>query len=118
MKSSSLFMSLQVAQVAAYVLGVPLSLVKVKTTETMIGANSSVTGASIGTDLCAHVSIRKARRKGIICSLHITTSQYRSVILPYTINNMCSHSGRSLHQCLEIQNMIILAVLSPRTLQM
>lgn len=41
---------------AAYVLGVPLSMVKVKTTDTMIGANSAVTGASIGTDLCAHVS--------------------------------------------------------------
>lgn len=49
-------MFLQVAQVAAYVLGVPLSQVKVKATETMIGANSAVTGASIGTDLCAHVS--------------------------------------------------------------
>ncbi|KAK3885385.1 hypothetical protein Pcinc_010383 [Petrolisthes cinctipes] len=44
----------KVAQVAAYVLGVPLNQVKIKATETMIGANSYVTGAFLGSDLCAH----------------------------------------------------------------
>ncbi|KAK4325143.1 hypothetical protein Pmani_004297 [Petrolisthes manimaculis] len=44
----------KVAQVAAYVLGVPLNQVKIKATETMIGANSYVTGAFLGSDLCTH----------------------------------------------------------------
>lgn len=52
----------QVAQVVAYTLGVPLEQVVVKASDTMVGANSFVTGGSFGTDLCAHVSARRACR--------------------------------------------------------
>ncbi|KAK7068648.1 hypothetical protein SK128_018895, partial [Halocaridina rubra] len=44
----------KVAQVAAYTLGVPLEKIVIKATDTMIGANSIVTGGSYGSDLCAH----------------------------------------------------------------
>nr|XP_053654156.1 uncharacterized protein LOC128703486 [Cherax quadricarinatus] len=44
----------KVAQVAAYVLGIPLENIVVKASDTMVGANSMVTGGSFGTDLCAH----------------------------------------------------------------
>lgn len=47
----------QVAQVVAHTLQVPLDLVVVKGSDTFIGANSMVTGGSIGSDLCAHVSL-------------------------------------------------------------
>ncbi|XP_070000799.1 uncharacterized protein [Penaeus vannamei] len=49
----------KVAQVVAYTLGVPLEQVVVKASDTMVGANSFVTGGSFGTDLCAH-GVRKA----------------------------------------------------------
>ncbi|XP_068235894.1 uncharacterized protein [Palaemon carinicauda] len=44
----------KVAQVAAYTLGVPLEYVVVKHSDSMIGANSSATGGSFGSDLCCH----------------------------------------------------------------
>lgn len=44
----------KVAQVAAYVLGIPLEQVVIKASDTMVGANSIVTGGSFGSDLCAH----------------------------------------------------------------
>nr|BAS67018.1 aldehyde oxidase [Penaeus japonicus]BBC28100.1 aldehyde oxidase [Penaeus japonicus] len=49
----------KVAQVVAYTLGVPLDQVVIKASDTMVGANSFVTGGSFGTDLCAH-GVRKA----------------------------------------------------------
>lgn len=44
----------KVAQVVAYKLGIPLEMVIVKKSDTMVGANSQVTGGSFGSDLCAH----------------------------------------------------------------
>ncbi|XP_064107764.1 uncharacterized protein LOC135216406 [Macrobrachium nipponense] len=44
----------KVAQVVAFKLGVPMDLVIVKKSDTMVGANSAVTGGSFGSDLCAH----------------------------------------------------------------
>ncbi|XP_064098256.1 uncharacterized protein LOC135209209 [Macrobrachium nipponense] len=44
----------KVAQVAAYTLGVPLENIVVKQTDSLISANSSVTGGSFGSDLCCH----------------------------------------------------------------
>lgn len=44
----------KVAQVAAYTLGVPLDSIAVKAADTVVGANSMVTGGSFGSDLCAH----------------------------------------------------------------
>ncbi|XP_045620965.1 LOW QUALITY PROTEIN: uncharacterized protein [Procambarus clarkii] len=44
----------KVAQVVAYELGIPLSSVILKASDTMIGSNSIVTGGSFGSDLCAH----------------------------------------------------------------
>lgn len=44
----------KVAQVAAYTLGVPLAMVVIKASDTMVGANSAVTGGSFGSDLTAH----------------------------------------------------------------
>ncbi|KAF2353566.1 CO dehydrogenase flavoprotein C-terminal [Trinorchestia longiramus] len=46
----------KVAQVAAAILGVPMDLIKIKPTNTVIGANSMVTGGSYGTDTVCHVS--------------------------------------------------------------
>ncbi|KAG7171465.1 Indole-3-acetaldehyde oxidase-like [Homarus americanus] len=44
----------KVAQVVAYKLGIPIDKVILKASDTMVGANSIVTGGSYGTDLCAH----------------------------------------------------------------
>nr|XP_053649189.1 uncharacterized protein LOC128700182 isoform X1 [Cherax quadricarinatus]XP_053649190.1 uncharacterized protein LOC128700182 isoform X1 [Cherax quadricarinatus]XP_053649191.1 uncharacterized protein LOC128700182 isoform X1 [Cherax quadricarinatus]XP_053649192.1 uncharacterized protein LOC128700182 isoform X1 [Cherax quadricarinatus] len=44
----------KVAQVVAYKLGIPLEKVIIKAADTMVGANSIVTGGSFGSDLCAH----------------------------------------------------------------
>ncbi|KAK4312005.1 hypothetical protein Pmani_016533 [Petrolisthes manimaculis] len=44
----------KVAQVVAHTLQIPLDFVVVKGSDTFIGANSIVTGGSIGSDLCAH----------------------------------------------------------------
>jgi len=44
----------KVVQVAASILGVPVENIKVKATNTMTGANSTVTGGSFGTDLVCH----------------------------------------------------------------
>ncbi|XP_068204134.1 uncharacterized protein [Palaemon carinicauda] len=44
----------KVAQVVAYKLGVPMEKIIVKKSDTMVGANSIVTGGSFGSDLCAH----------------------------------------------------------------
>ncbi|KAK7021794.1 hypothetical protein SK128_010783, partial [Halocaridina rubra] len=44
----------KIAQVAAYVLRIPLDKITFKASDSMIGANSMVTGGSFGTDLCAH----------------------------------------------------------------
>lgn len=44
----------KVGQVAAYTLGIPVENVIIKASDTMVGANSIVTGGSFGSDLCAH----------------------------------------------------------------
>lgn len=49
----------KVAQVAAYTLRIPLEHIVIKATDTMVGANSIVTGGSFGSDLCAH-GVKKA----------------------------------------------------------
>ncbi|XP_068204376.1 uncharacterized protein [Palaemon carinicauda] len=49
----------KVAQVAAYALRIPLEKIVIKPSDTMVGANSMVTGGSYGSDLCAH-GARKA----------------------------------------------------------
>ncbi|KAK7081739.1 hypothetical protein SK128_005861 [Halocaridina rubra] len=49
----------KVAQVAAFTLGIPLENIVIKSTDTMIGANSTVTGGSFGSDLCSH-GVRQA----------------------------------------------------------
>ena len=54
-----MFFWFKAAQVAAKILSAPLELVKVKPTDLIAGANSSVTGGCFGSDLVAHViSIR------------------------------------------------------------
>ncbi|XP_037946122.1 indole-3-acetaldehyde oxidase-like [Teleopsis dalmanni] len=50
-------MNTKVAQVAAYVFGIPLKLVKIESTDTINGANSEVTGGSVGSEsVCFAVS--------------------------------------------------------------
>ncbi|KAK7027383.1 hypothetical protein SK128_013597 [Halocaridina rubra] len=44
----------KVAQVVAYKLDIPVEFVVIKKSDTMIGANSQVTGGSFGSDLCAY----------------------------------------------------------------
>lgn len=44
----------KVAQVAAHALGIPIEKVIIKASDTTVGANSTVTGGSFGTDICCH----------------------------------------------------------------
>ena len=46
---------LQVAQVAAKILGIPLDFITVKPTNTLIGPNDITTGGSITSELCCLV---------------------------------------------------------------
>ncbi|KAK7070442.1 hypothetical protein SK128_014344 [Halocaridina rubra] len=52
----------KVAQVAAYTLGIPLEKVVVKASDTMMGANSAMSGASLVTDLCCQ-GVKKSCEK-------------------------------------------------------
>ncbi|XP_075144825.1 uncharacterized protein LOC142219934 [Haematobia irritans] len=52
-------MNTKIAQVAAYVLGIPLQLIKIESSDTINGANSMVTGGAVGSEsLC--FAVRKA----------------------------------------------------------
>lgn len=55
----------QVAQVAAYTLGIDLNLVTVKATNNLVTPNNSVTGGSIASEACAYVRF---------CSIHSMSS--------------------------------------------
>ena len=46
----------KVAQTAAHVLGIPLTLISVKPTNTLTTPNAIVTGASIGSEISCYVS--------------------------------------------------------------
>ena len=46
----------KVAQVIAKELGVPMEIIRVKSTSNLIGPNNSVTGGSMGSECCASVS--------------------------------------------------------------
>lgn len=47
----------QVAQVAAYELGIPLNTINFLPSNTHSNANSSITGGSLGSDVCSYVSV-------------------------------------------------------------
>ena len=47
---------MQVAQVAAKTLGIPMALIKIKPTNTLVNANDSVTGGSITSELVCQVN--------------------------------------------------------------
>lgn len=47
---------LQVAQVAAYTLGCDLSRIRIRPSNTHVGANSNVTGGSVGSDVNSYVT--------------------------------------------------------------
>lgn len=52
-------MNTKIAQVAAYVLGIPLELIRIESSDTINGANSMVTGGAVGSEsLC--FAVRKA----------------------------------------------------------
>lgn len=53
----------QVAQVCAYELGIPMDMVKVKATDSLISANSATTGGSITTENCCEVIIQYVNKK-------------------------------------------------------
>lgn len=46
----------KVAQVAAHILGVPLSLVKIKECSNVLGANAGITGGSMTSEAVCYVS--------------------------------------------------------------
>ena len=54
----SLFRSLQVAQVAAKTLGIPIEMIKVKPSMTLTNPNGITTGGSITSELNCFVSYR------------------------------------------------------------
>ena len=47
----------QVVQVAAFELGIPLSMIRVRPTESVTNSNSASTGGSITSELCCQVRI-------------------------------------------------------------
>ena len=48
---------LQVAQVVAYTLGIPLEYVSVKPSNTLTAPNGMVSGGSITSEVCSYVSL-------------------------------------------------------------
>ena len=83
----------QVAQVAAKTLGVPLDLIKVKPTNTLIGPNDITTGGSVTSELCCLVRQLHSSTPCAVCVTAVDSHIFMNtvkvkymLIIPHTYN--------------------------------